>query len=148
MKPNIWNTSTAPSILDEVRSFERLNGLKLPAEYVRFLLEKNGGRPERPNFKVPGWPGQASMVGDFYGLRPGEICSLQYWFTEFRDTLPPGFLAIADDPGGNLICIATLGAEGGKIYYWDPTPDWDLSEQTGNLFRVADTFDQFLEQLT
>ncbi len=69
--------SFAPTSSATITDFEVRRGFMLPAEYKRFLLRSNGGRPVPDVFDVPGWSQQASCVSDFFGLHDGPDANLE-----------------------------------------------------------------------
>jgi hypothetical protein len=128
-------------------SFETQFGISLPDAYKQFLLENNGGRPDPAYFDVPNWPGEGTLVGDFLGIRSQRAANLSFWIEELGDELLPDFIPIADDPGGNFLCLRLTEPDRGAIYYWDASPDHDLDETTGTMFKVAGSIDEFLKKL-
>lgn len=48
------------------------------------------------------------------------------------------FISIADDPGGNEICICVVGEYIGKIYFW--FHDGENSEEMDNMYFLKDSF--------
>jgi cell wall assembly regulator SMI1 len=128
-------------------SFESKLGIMLPDAYRRFLLKSNGGRPDPAYFDVPSWPDGGISVGDFFGIRSQRAANLQFWIDEAGNELLPDFIPVADDPGGNLLCLRLTEPDRGAIYYWDASPDRDLDETTGTMFKVAESIDEFLKRL-
>src|SRR5947209_2981519 len=110
---------------ERVAAFERRLGITLPSEYTKFLRTTNGGIPEPNCFTVPD-RGDA-MVGILYGLR-GERTNADLEFEQEQatlwDPLPPGFIAIGHDPGGNRLLLATLGEDAGRVFFWDRVGFW------------------------
>jgi hypothetical protein len=132
---------------DDLNAFETRHGLKLPADYRTYLLEVNGGRSLLTELPVPDWPGRAASGFDFLALLPGDN-SLDFWVNFYEGELPEGgFLAIANDAGGNFVLLGTEKPHVGEVYYWDSSPDWDLDEETGTMFLVAESFTEFLSKL-
>jgi hypothetical protein len=141
-------TGSYPAVtLQDIEALESRKQLSLPDDYKKFLLRSNGGRPTPAGFEVPGWPGRASSVHEFYGIHSREHCNLEFWIDEHSDRLPAGFITIGSDPGANALCMATTGKNRGKIYYWDSSPDWDLPPESGTMFLVGEDIDHFLENL-
>src|SRR5262245_8630626 len=92
-----------PVSVETVSAVEKRMGVKLPSDYKRFLCTTNGGCPE-PNcfFMVP--DRGPVMAGMLYGIRnqrtDGDLEYEQEQATLWNP-LPPGFVAIGNDPGGN-----------------------------------------------
>jgi cell wall assembly regulator SMI1 len=136
----------------DVAAVEEQLGYHLPEDYRRFILAHNGGRPVPDYFPIQGNPyfGDHASVHELHCIASGEYLDLRRQVQVFRDRVPPELLPIAHDPGGNLLCLGVSGLEYGKVYYWDheqqvaegETPDYE------NVYLVADTFADFLEQLS
>ena len=135
---------------DEIKLFELRTGIKLPEPYVRFLLRTNGGMPLSDVFDVPGWGGQASVLSYFYGIHEGRSCSLELGLERAAEVLPDGFLPIADDAGGNLLCMGLKGRRAGRLYFWDHEDQLDdegnSKKDMSNMYEVARDLDEFLDK--
>ncbi len=132
----------------DVVSFEKRNGISLPADYATFLARHNGGFPTPANFKFHGRE-DGSELNSFFGIKSGDIDDLDKVQEVYKGRLPKAFLGIADDSGGNLICICLAGKDRGKIYFWDHEMEADESqgispETAGNTTLIANSFDEFL----
>ena len=58
-------------------------------------------------------------------------------------------IPIADDPGGNAICLGMSGNERGKVYFWDHEMEADEGDEPTfeNVYLVAESFASFLKSL-
>lgn len=124
-----------------VQVFEALINKKLPADFVRFLIEHNGGeKPLVDGFKTES--GESSMVSTFFGLGlTGSHADLATNYEYFRSTLPVGHIPIGSDIGGNLLTLQ-IGPESG-VFLWDH--DYPLAEQRP--VRCSTSFQSFLDEL-
>jgi len=74
--------------------------------------------------------------------------------------MPSTIIPIADDGGGNQICIGIKGGEQGKIYYWDHNNEWDEEDylldhgrpmppevKFQNVHLIASSFVDFISRL-
>jgi hypothetical protein len=130
-----------------VNAAEKRLGVKLPADYKRFLRTTNGGCPKPDTFLVP--DRGPAMVGILYGVAPERSpADLEYEQGEAAlwDPLPTGFVAIGHDPGGNTFLLGTLGADAGRVFFWDRNGLW-VREDGHNTFPVAASFTAFVESL-
>lgn len=129
--------------VDEVREFESKYVLKLPGQYIDFLLKYNGGYPEASTFKISDQEGE-SVVNKFYGIgdMKGNLAKV---FEVLDGELPQGFISIGNDPGGNEICIGISEEYFGKIYFW--IHDMESDEEMGNMFFLANSFNDFFDNL-
>jgi hypothetical protein len=127
----------------DVREFERKYDLKLPGEYVDFLLECNGGYPEKSTFKISDEEGE-SVINKFYGIgdMKGNLAKV---YEVLDGELPEGFISIANDPGGNEICIGVSEEYFGKVYFW--MHDMEPIDEIDNMFFLADSFNGFFDHL-
>ncbi|MGR5911875.1 SMI1/KNR4 family protein [Bacillus cereus] len=81
--------------IEEIEKFEIENGVKLTEKYKKFLLQWNGGYPERSIFNISDELGKSVLnvfngIGDMYDNLEKVID-----IYEFR--LAKGFIPIADD---------------------------------------------------
>ncbi len=147
---NVTISESYPPLSEEdVSQFERELGIDLPDDYRQFLLTHNGGRPEPEVFPVEGDP-DASMVDWFLGIQEGAYEDLRNHLKVFRDRVPPELLPIARDPGDNLIYIAVLGPNRGRVNFWDHEEEVEEGETPDyrNVSLVAHSFEDFLHSLT
>lgn len=142
-----FNRGFNPVSAAVVNAAEKRLGVKLPADYKRFLCTTNGGCPDPQEFVVPDrGPALAAIL---YGVRSERThADLEYEQVEATlwDPLPPGFLAIGHDPGGNTFLLATLGADAGRVFFWDRNGLW-VREDGRNTFPVAASFTAFVGSL-
>jgi hypothetical protein len=126
-------------------------GFRLPDEYRRFLLKYNGGRPEPFSFKFKGRD-TGSRIAFLFGIGGEDYRDLLWTLDIFRGRLPSRFFPIANDDGGNLICISMSGEDSGKIFFWwhewEADPGQGESPETqDNVELIADSFGEFMEAL-
>ncbi|MFS7423349.1 SMI1/KNR4 family protein [Carnobacterium maltaromaticum] len=131
--------------LEELKKFEQKNDISLSSEYEEFLLQYNGGYPDKSIFKIKGNEEEyESVLNVFYGI--GDMYDNLQKNIDFSDELlEVGFLPIADDPGGNQICIGISEKHYGKIYFWEH--ELGNENELENLFYVSDSFINFLNSL-
>ncbi len=129
---------------DDLKSFEMSLGCRLPAEYRNFLLMHNGGKPVPFDFQL-GSEGPDS-IHHVYGLNTKNHSDLRNIIDCFKGRIPRQILPIADDPGGNQICIGISGKHRGRIYFWDHEKETTLFKFRATTL-LADSFGGFLNGL-
>lgn len=135
----------------KLESFEKKIGLELPLEYKSFLLKHNGGECDPCVFDfIENGEESDSSISTFYAI--GGIDD-DYDLEENIDIyindekrLPDGLIPIAEDDGGNLVCISCTGDDKGKIYFWNHEEE-DEDDLTANLYFVSNSFNEFVESL-
>lgn len=139
--------------LDEkiLRNYESQWGFVLPHQYRQFLLQYNGGLPRPDGFNFKGKK-NGSDVQCFYGITDDADMSLIEELESYKNRLPTRLFPIANDSGGNLICISVIGNDIGKIYFWDHEREADTKQaqspdEVKNIVLIADSFGEFLEGL-
>ena len=137
-----------PTTSQALGHFQSRFGVSLPDDYVSFLLSTNGGRPAPDGLIVPEWPGRSTRIHFFFGLHDDEHNNLSSWTDELIDRLPEGCVPIGVDMGGNFLVLATEGERRGQVYYWDASPDYDLSSEGGTMFLAASDIQALMEALT
>jgi hypothetical protein len=147
-EPNPYG-ATSPEAIAE---FEIRRGVLLPAEYKVFLLKSNGGWPTPNICEVPGWHGQGSELGSFYGIHDGpKTKRLDRACDVYDERIPADLIPIAYDANGNAICIGWKGERQGKIYFWDHEDELDedgcLRYDDCIVFLLANSLQEFLDSL-
>ncbi|WP_232379382.1 SMI1/KNR4 family protein [Polyangium fumosum] len=137
---------------EAIAQFEARWGVLLPIEYKQFLLSSNGGWPTPNVFEVPGWHGQGSVLDAFYGIHDGRKTErLDRALEVYDERIPPDLIPIADDAGGNVVCIGWKGKRRGKIYFWDHEDELDENglfvTDYRNVYLVAKSLQEFLDSL-
>ena len=131
-----------------IYAFEQRIGFSLPDDYRRFLLKNNGAQANSQIFFVK-YLEQDVMLDVFFGITHPESRSLTlgYWLQEYGDEIDEKSLLIGSDPGGRFLLYVTSGEEKG-IYYWDHSHFFpQSSEEEGNTYFVANSFDDFMATL-
>jgi cell wall assembly regulator SMI1 len=124
-------------------TLEKRLGAPLPQQYRDFLLSQNGGRPDLPAFIVPNWG--ESIANTFYGVGIGGLYDLDAVLDSLDDVIPVDcVIPIADDPGGNQICVGIRGDFLGKIYFW--VHDEMDEDEVRLLIELAPSFEAFVKQ--
>lgn len=129
---------------------EQYIGVRLPEPYRRFLRAHNGGKPKPDcfTFKNRQGPYTGSMVDWFLSIHDGENSNFKDYYETYKvhqKRVPDRMVPIADDPGGNLVCISVSGDDAGAVYFWDHENEADGTEPSmDNMDLIADNFDEFL----
>jgi hypothetical protein len=138
-----------PTSLEQIERFEVRRHVRLPESYKAFLLKHNGGRPIPNEFAVPGWGG--SCVHRFLGFGGDQGNSIEAYSDIYGGRLPAGFVPIALDPAGNLVCVSTRPESDGHVYFWDHEQELDESGNSRidmtNMFLLARDVPSFLRSL-
>lgn len=135
---------------EDIVSFERDLGGRLPDPYRQFLLRTNGGRPprERDTVDVEGLSGSPTGIQVFYRLGGAVKSSELTWNREtLSERIPDNLLAIASDSFGSDFCISLKGEDRGAIYFCDLQSVWGNHDAVPNFYPVAPDFDTFLNKL-
>lgn len=133
----------------DLLNLESSLGVALPDDYRRFLLQHNGGRPYPKAFPLPNNPRDShAFIERLFCVSTGNMYDIQKNADLMKGRLPAELLPIAEDPGGNLICIAVLGENRGKIYFWEHEEEFiDQAPSFENIYFVANNFDDLLNSL-
>ncbi|MBD2800046.1 SMI1/KNR4 family protein [Xenorhabdus sp. M] len=135
-----------------ISDFEQKIGSSLPNEYRLFLEKYNGGYPEPSSFQFFDSDNieDGSSVDRFLSLGCEKYHDLNQYFINYKDRIPPNFLPIAHDPGGNLILIS-LNHDKPAIFFWDHEFEADEDEgelpNMSNVHFISHSFPDFLKRL-
>ncbi len=118
-------------------------GGELPDEY-RYFLQRYGGvmlGDEDSLVKAPlGEPcpwGSLVSPEMFYPLLRIDPYSIEEQQRTYLARLPRGVLPIADDPGGNQVCLDVAGAFPGTVWFWDHEQRWFRDHFTGSFEEAS-----------
>jgi hypothetical protein len=115
-------TSNGGANTEEIRGFERRNALELPQDYVRFLAQHNGGKPQKPKFTFDDEDATptSSRISRLHGIDCQEP-DLERTFRFFasQNRIPPNHLPVATDPFGNMLLMSLCPETRGEIRFWD-----------------------------
>ena len=123
---------------------EKFLDINFPKDYREFLLNVNGGYPNKRDFKFINSV-EGSTVHFFYGINGMgyEVDFLQqYKYNQSR--IPDDMIHIAADCGGNQILLSVKGKNRGSIYFWDHELEGSCSE---NVILITTSFNEFINML-
>ena len=141
--------SDAPVDRKTIEEFERRNKIRLPADYIEFLLAHNGGRPEPECFPILGLQfNPFGSIDSFYALNSAiRACDLQFVLSDIPDSVPVGIVPIASNGSGDHICL-DLRRPGAPVVFFDYRPFWGNNEWREDLlYPVAPNFSALLNSL-
>jgi len=134
-----------------ISKFEKLLNVKLPQDYIEFMLENNGGMPTEEwifDFIGANNISNRSVIQNFmviYIEATNEIDDLKNSYKLLVDEgfAPPSALPIADDPSGNIIFLVVSEKDYGKVNFGDHELE---DPETGYLVMspIADSFADFI----
>jgi SMI1 / KNR4 family (SUKH-1) len=137
----------------QIEAFERSYGHRLPDDYRQFLLDVNGGQPDKAHCDF-----DQGVVNCLFSLDDTEndSCELATRAKRARASLPsPDLLFIGHDDGGARILLALAGEHRGEVWFMltgdDARPDDAnprvLWHDRRDMQKLADSFEQFMRSL-
>lgn len=134
--------------IEAIKNFEESMGVSLPNDYKQFLSKYNGGtsKVRYSTFKVEEL-NENIPLDVLYGLDvEKKQLELHNVNNEYIDDMLPNCIIIGDDPGAGLIVLINdANTEG--VYYWDHSFHFEQSSEEENIYKVADSFQAFVENL-
>jgi cell wall assembly regulator SMI1 len=122
---------------ERLAAFEKSLGTTLPEPYRLHLQAHNGGYVDGAR--------EIYELHHVHGIHDGPEWARFLDRSQMYDGLiPERLLPIADDPGGNHICIVLSGPDRGAVYFWDHERADDPDE---SITKLAPDFDAFLRGL-
>lgn len=137
---------------DEIVALEQQINIRLPKDYVEFLLRYNGGRPKKNScdlIEVIDTIETTCGISWFYTLAEDYNYNLFENYQIFLNRMPKELIPIASDGCGNQICLAVQGDNYGKVYFWDHDWEHDEGEEPTyrNIYLIANSFTEFVNKL-
>lgn len=130
---------------DQISFVEKLISAELPSSYIALLMFSNGGHPELDTFYFEAEGSrQEWSIGRFFHISSDlESTENVVWNYKNRwSGAPREFLPIADDGGGNLICLDLTDPGNNRVVLWVH----DIPDQP--IVYIAGSFKEFIEALT
>ena len=136
----------SPTALEDL---QRELGVKLPKDYVQFMLEGDGARVIQPS-EIAGK--DFSSVREIFGWDDPDAShtSLSNALRVYRERVPACFLPVVNDQAGNLFCIGIANGYEGEVYLWDNELEAEEGESPtfDNLHFVTASFQELIDRLT
>ena len=136
------NTTT----INDIRVFEGKYNVKLPGDYVEFLLRFNGGDVELDEdggTYIEGLKDKIHM-DVFFGVNTGsEGLDIETWTDDYSDELPEGIILIGCSYEQGLVALHCVDGER-CLSYWDHTWEFECSNEESNSYFISNTFTEFL----
>lgn len=133
---------------ERLKQAEQQMGVELPDDYREFLLQTNGGSNEDYSMSFFVKELNDEMVVDvLYGIGlDNKNADVVFYTDMFASDMLPGSVLIGDSIQNGFI-VMVCGRENKGIYYWDHSYTYEASDDENNMYRIADTFGDFLRML-
>ena len=131
----------------DIHSIEQELSVSIPADYKAFLIEHNGIYTEDSIVKIDAIE-EETLLNALFSCdnQLNRALTLEYWNTEYKDDIPEGALLIGDFQDGGFLLLIPDGDYKG-VYYYDHAYTFESSDDDGNTYLLADTFDAFINSL-
>jgi len=152
-------TGLGERLPDDFREFSQTYGSALFGELVEFQLMEASPVHAVQGSLTPAPHYEKAPFSHFYGSKTGNQ-SLAQAIEDLKGRMPDTIIPIADDGGGNQICLGIKGKERGKIFYWDHHNDPNEEEyledygkpmppevRFQNVYLIAESFEGFIRRL-
>ena len=134
--------------MEAVNQFENYSGFNLPSDYKQFLLEFNGGitTVQQSKFYVEALDTLVTLEL-LLGLdMADEKLDLQKANEQYKEDLHMNGIVIGCAPFSGKILLFNNGEYKG-VYFWDHGWYADPSNQDENIYKVAESFQSFVDGL-
>lgn len=135
--------------IETIRAFENRYHLRLPSDYVKFLLQYNGGiidKDEKCQVFVKGLQ-RTIHVDVLYGIdTTHENANIDTWMAMFMDDILEGAVIIGDSIEHGFLVLMCSSDDIG-ICYWDHSHEFPNSNDESNMYFIAGTFTDFAKNL-
>ena len=134
---------------ESIQKIENLFHVVLPEDYTKFLLDFNGGvilntEPGEVYLKDIA---QFINIDVLYGIDTGKSeCDIEYWTDKYFDDLLENTIIIGDSLQHGFIVMICVGENAG-VYYYDDSYYFEESNDEGNVYWIAEKFEEFWKML-
>ena len=136
---------------DDINDIQEKIGVLFPEDYRKFLLQSNGGETEEDMlydfFDEVTENNNTSVIQEFFSI-DGERMDIYTVYKNLLDeeAIPRDMIAIASDPGGNIISISLAREDYGTVYFLNHEyEEMDSSYLVKS--KIASSFTEFISQL-
>lgn len=119
---------------DLLNDYEKLTEYKLPKDFRKFVIELNGGRPERKGFSTN--TDKNRELKSFLSFNPNDKETVWQAYEWLKDEFGNKYLAFAIDNFGNVICFDT---DNGNVVF--------LNHEDLSVECISATFGDFMKAL-
>ena len=118
-----------------------------PEDYKKFLLSSNGMCVEGELGIKLSEPQETLFIDILYGIdTEAKNCNILEWTQEYKEDLPDNTLIIGDDLMMGFFILICSGENKG-VYSYDHAYNLEGSDDDGNTYFLANSFDEFIKQL-
>ena len=145
-------TKNGSLTVEQIREVEKELGHKFPNDYKEFLLKTNGGMIDfviddvEHGFHIDLIDEENVCIDSLYGVGE-DACDLLIKYNKEYGEETGGCIIIGNTLSNGFIVYDYLGVveDEGGIYFWDDTWAYEASNEDGNLYFVANDFNELLE---
>jgi hypothetical protein len=135
---------------ENIRQVEEEVGTKLPPAYLALISDHGCWYTPwgytRFSFRQHGR--EMGMLNAFFGVMMSGSYDIAKNYKMYKGRMPVGLLPIANDPGGNIICLSTAGDDKGSVYFWDHEEERPgLGPSYSNLYPLSGSLEEFIDTL-
>ena len=132
-----------------IQKIENLFHVVLPEDYTKFLLDFNGGVILNTELGEVYLKDIAQFINIdvLYGIDTGKSeCDIEYWTDKYFDELLENTIIIGDSLQHGFIVMICAGENAG-VYYYDDSYYFEESNDEGNVYWIAENFEEFWKML-
>ncbi|MDN4052690.1 hypothetical protein QPK32_06355 [Massilia sp. YIM B02763] len=127
-------------------AYDIASGFALPAEYVHFLVTRNGGTC-RQDRSIRLSDGTEVLCDCLFGFDLQPNLDFQFWQRELAEDIPKDGVVIGNDPGGAFFILLKKG-EAWKLMYYDHAYRLSSSSDQRNTYECEISLHDLLALVT
>ena len=133
---------------EQITRVENTLNISFPLDYKNFILSNNGMCAEGELGIALPLNQEVIALDILYGIdTETENCNILEWTQEYKEDLPENTLIIGDDVLMGFFILVCKGEDKG-VYHYDHAYNLEGSDDDGNTYFIANSFEEFINQLT
>ena len=133
---------------EQIARAENTLNISFHLDYKDFILSNNGMCAEGELGIALPLNQEIIAIDILYGIdTETENCNILEWTQEYKEDLPENTLIIGDDVLMGFFILVCKGEDKG-VYYYDHAYNLESSDENGNTYFIANSFEEFINQLT
>ncbi len=147
-KNMVYRETFGPMNEQEITNIEIQFNVQFPTDYRMYLKEIGGGFAEwsESNGIYVEDVKDKVFIDEMFGNIDIDSARIDFWTKKYQDEMFEKSIIIGDSLEHGFFVLVCEGEDKG-VYYWDDTYHFEISNDENNVYWLADSFTDFMNQI-
>lgn len=144
----VYRETFGPMNEQEITNIEIQFNVQFPTDYRMYLKEIGGGFAEwsESNGIYVEDVKDKVFIDEMFGNIDIDSARIDFWTKKYQDEMFEKSIIIGDSLEHGFFVLVCEGEDKG-MYYWDDTYHFEISNDENNVYWLADSFTDFMNQI-